>query len=358
MKDRKIGFFSVAFMYVGTIMGAGFASGREIWQFFGVFGQRGLAGVAFVAILFVIVGIMISMITIKINDNDMGKVIVPAGNDKLVRLVGYFMAFILYIVLITMSAAGGALFNQQFGMEKSIGGIIIVVLVIATVIGGFERISHVFRYIMPVLLIVVIGTCIAVIMVSSPKDVTGVTIKPSPLASNWIFNPILYLSYNMLAIIPIVSTAAISAKNARSAIGGAALGGICLGFLALVLAMAMLTDPLFSQSMDMPMLAYSTRLGKVANLVYTFVLMFAIYSSATGNFYGFTTILKDNKRKNLIIVIVALVAFVFGLVGFKNIVAYVFPISGFLGLAIIVLITINFVQLVIMNKGDKNERNQ
>ncbi len=35
----KLNFFHVALMYVGTIMGAGFASGREIWQFFGVFGK-------------------------------------------------------------------------------------------------------------------------------------------------------------------------------------------------------------------------------------------------------------------------------------------------------------------------------
>ena len=40
----------VGFMYVGAIMGAGFASGRELWQFMGLFGSEGIIGTIFVAI--------------------------------------------------------------------------------------------------------------------------------------------------------------------------------------------------------------------------------------------------------------------------------------------------------------------
>lgn len=32
---KPLTFFNVAALYVGTLMGAGFASGREGWQFFG-----------------------------------------------------------------------------------------------------------------------------------------------------------------------------------------------------------------------------------------------------------------------------------------------------------------------------------
>ena len=332
-------------------MGAGFASGREIWQFFGIFGDRGIIGVIIVGFLFIVVGIITSLVARTINDSNMGRVIVPGGNEKLCKFIDYFMAFFLYTVLITMSAAAGALVNQQFGINRMIGGLIIVVLVIVTVIGGFDRISHVFRYIMPVLLVVVIVTCIMVVIKDLPKSGIDIEIKPSPLAKNWMFNPILYLAYNMLAVIPIVATAAVNAKNTKNAVFGSAIGGLFLGFLALVLALAMNTDPNFSHAMDMPMLAYSEKLGMVPNLIYAFVLMFAIYASATGNFYGFTTVLKENK-KNIKIILLASLAFVFGLAGFKNIVAYVFPISGFLGLAIVAMILVNFVEKVILKKGD------
>ena len=44
MKDNKLNALNISVMYIGAIMGAGFASGRETWQFFGVFGKGGIAG--------------------------------------------------------------------------------------------------------------------------------------------------------------------------------------------------------------------------------------------------------------------------------------------------------------------------
>ena len=76
---KKLSFFGVAIMYVGTIMGAGFASGREIWQFFGVFGERAYIGIALIAILFVIFGLMTAYIARKLNTNDMGRIIGKQG---------------------------------------------------------------------------------------------------------------------------------------------------------------------------------------------------------------------------------------------------------------------------------------
>lgn len=47
-KSVNLNVLNVALMFVGAIMGAGFASGRELWQFFGVFGIRGKIGVLLV----------------------------------------------------------------------------------------------------------------------------------------------------------------------------------------------------------------------------------------------------------------------------------------------------------------------
>ena len=49
-------FISIGFMFIGAVMGAGFASGREAWQYFGIFGEQAYFGVAIEAFLFVAVG--------------------------------------------------------------------------------------------------------------------------------------------------------------------------------------------------------------------------------------------------------------------------------------------------------------
>ena len=71
MTSKKgLSVFAVAFMTVSTIMGAGFASGREIWQFFGVFGSDGYKGAILSGSIFIFVTYMTVTITKYINTND------------------------------------------------------------------------------------------------------------------------------------------------------------------------------------------------------------------------------------------------------------------------------------------------
>lgn len=360
MKNSKTGkvsltFFGVAIMYTSAIMGAGFASGREIWQFFGVFDENAKWGVFFVGILFITMGVMTSINAIHFNTNDMGRVIVPGGNKILVNFVGNFMAIILFTVMITMSAAGGSLVRQELGINKIFGGVVIVILVLITVLGEFERVSNVFRYIMPVMFAVVILVCLMVIF----KDMSDMgcddPILPSPIAPNFAIAALLYISYNILSMIPIVATASINAKNHKHAIGGSILGGLMLAVLAFLLVMVLQKDMHYSQALDLPMLGYSAKLSKPVHFAYASALMLSIYASATSNFYGFTTKLKNGPKKKKYIIISAWIGFLLGLLGFKNIVAYMFPIEGYLGFIIIIMMTINF---IIVIKEIRNERSE
>lgn len=345
MKDSKsvnLNIINVALMFVGAIMGAGFASGREIWQFFGVFGAKGKIGVLLVGVLFIILGTMTAYIARKLDTNEMGRIIVPGNNRKISNAISWFMAVILFTVLINMTAACGAMLNQLFGINRLIGGVLIAVLVVATVLGEFQRISKVFRFIMPVLFAAVVAVSIIVIISCEETAIEPKLLSPSPIAGNWVLAACLYISYNILAMIPIVATASVNAKSEKTAIIGSGLGGIFLGILAFVIVSALQRDMLFAQDADMPMLAYSTRVSGPVGLIYSVILFAAIYSSATSNFYGFTTKIKEGPNKGRLVIAAAALAFLLGLVGFKNVVAYMFPIEGYLGFAIIVMIMMNY----------------
>ncbi len=355
-RKRPLGMLQVALMFVGAIMGAGFASGREIWQFFGVFGSSGKLGVLFVAVLFILLGVITAYLARTLGTNHMGEIIVPEGNPKIIEFISWFMAVILFTVLINMTAAGGALVKQAFGIPSVLGGILIGVLVVATVLGEFQRISGVFRYIMPVLFAAVVAISIAVIFIQLPATDIGEELEPSPIAGNWALAASLYISYNILAVIPIVATSSIEASSKKTAIAGAGLGGIFLGILAWIIVTALQKDMYFSQAMDMPMLAYSTRLSKGLGILYTLILFAAIYSAATSNFYGYTTKFREGPQKKKIVIVSAIAAFLMGLVGFKNIIAYMFPVEGYLGYAIIAMICVNFLYVYRKEKRRKGYR--
>lgn len=334
--------FQVGFMFVGAIMGAGFASGRELWQFMGLFGVKGVFGTIFVAVCFVVLGSMTAYIARAKNTNDFAVIITPAGYPKLRTAVSVFMSVMLFSVLITMSAAGGALLHQNYGINRMIGGVIICFFVVVTVLGDFERVSQVFKYIMPVLFAVAVITSFLIIGNDFGDLGYHNEVQPAAMAPHWALAAALYISYNLLAMIPMISSSSIHAKDERHAIAGSAFGGLLVGVLALIIILALQSDMSFSDVNDMPMLAYAQLISKPVGICYSVILFVAIYSAATSNFYGFTTKIKAGSRKKYIVIISACAAFALGLFGFKNIVAYMFSAEGYLGFVIIALLTANF----------------
>ena len=354
-ENRKIGSFEIAMIYVGSIIGAGFASGREIWQYFGVFGKMGIVGLLIAGCLFVIFGIMLVCIGRKLNTNDMGHVILPFENKTAASALGYVLAVVIFVPLVTMSAAGGAFVSQQFGIHRAIGGFAIVAMVIITVLGDFERISKVFNLLMPILVFVVAGGSLYIILFIAHDSSTDYIAKPSPLAPKWYLSALVYLAYNFIGTIPMMSKAGMQGKSMKTVIKGAALGGIILFIMALSLNLALTKDPEFADSLDLPMLGMIGRVSYGFNVVYSIVLFFSIYSAATSTFYGVTTKIKDGKYKNQIIIALAMIAFLLGLAGFRQIVAIVFPILGIIGFLIIFMIILNFFR-VYKGHGTKFEK--
>lgn len=344
---------NVAVMYIGAIMGAGFASGRETWQFFGVFGINGRFGVLVFAVVFMSVGFIVSHNARRLNSHDMGEVIVPGSNKKLQSFVGYFMAGTLAVVMVAMSSAAGALIHQHFKMPYWVGGALITILVIATVLGDFERISKVFKFIMPVLCLLMIVTCIIVLTNIPEKQFSYDDTEISPAAPNWWVSAVLYTAYNVMAMIAVVAAATLNARDQKAVAAGDFMGGLFLGILAMLILLTVQRDGAMSQQLDMPVLGYASRVSGGLGIMYTVILFLAIYSTATSNFYGFTTKLKEGKNKRKIIIFAGVLSFVLGLIGFKNVIKYITPVMGYAGIVMLIMLTINFISL--KKKGEPNE---
>lgn len=344
-------FISIGFMFIGAVMGAGFASGREAWQYFGIFGEQAYFGVAIEAFLFVAVGLMTSYIAIKKETTDIGKIIIPFESKFLETLIGNIVSIFVFSAAISMSAAGGSLLNQLFGIHRAVGGAIIVLLSFFTVIGDFERILGVFKYIMPILLCMVVALSLYIGFSYETPANLNIETKPSLMASSWPIAAAIYVSYNVMATIPFVSQSALRAKSKKHALMGSFMGGSFLALLGVVLIFAMLTDPKLSDKSDLPMLAFAGKIAPWAQLLISIALMIAIYAAATSGFYGlYSRINIKGVNKVNIAMVLAIIAFCVGLLGFKFLVAYMYPIEGYFGFIVISMITINFFRVFINSK--------
>ena len=159
-----------------------------------------------------------------------------------------------------------------------------------------------------------------------------------------------------MAMIAVVAAATVNARDEKAVAWGDFMGGLFLGVLAMLILITVQRDAHLSQTLDMPVLGYASKASEGLGVMYTLVLFCAIYSTATSNFYGFTTKLKEGKNKNKIIVTVGGASFILGLVGFKNVVKYVSPVMGYAGIVMIVLLTINCIKLRKEEKQMKMKR--
>ena len=241
-------------------MGAGFASGRECWQFFGVFGNRGYYGAAASTLCFVIIACMLTFIARSKGTSDLGKLISPFDSKLVDEIIGWVLAAIYYSMIIAMTAAGGSLLNQQFGISKVIGGIIIALLCIVTVLGDFERVSKVFRLIVPVLFAVGIATIILTIHADFPQSGAVDGYQPGRMSPSWPVSALVFMAYNTLGMTTMSGNSAINTKDSKNAYAGAISGALCLGVLTILLLRALLTDMAFSSGLDLPMLGFAGRL--------------------------------------------------------------------------------------------------
>lgn len=346
MSRNKISAINIAFLYVGALMGAGFASGREIWQFFGVFGEKSYQAVLLVTMLFILFGMMTVKISDAIHTTDIGRIVMPIENKHLESFFGVVMAAILFLIYVVMAAAGGALFQEQFGIHRVFGGMLLMLMVMATALGGFERISKYFKYIIPVLLVIAFLVCFSLIFRELPASGIPAERNASPLTPNWFASASIYISYNMLAGIPILASSTDRAKTCRAALAGAALGGLILGLSAFVMNLAMLDDAGLSSASVLPILALSGKLSGWVRWIYAVLLLFAVYASATSNFYGFTTKIKEGKHKKGLIVLACVIGFLFSLFGFADIIAIVLPFEGYFGLILLAGMTIRYIKIM------------
>ena len=339
---KKLSWIEITSLYIGIIMGAGFASGRECWQFFGVFGTKGYYGAAASTACFVGLACMLTYIARSKGSADLGRLICPADNRFAYEAIGWVLAAIYYSMIIAMTAAGGSLLNQQFGMSKAAGGIIIAVLCVLTVLGDFERVSKIFRLMVPVLFIAGIATILLTLNAGFSQSGATDGFEPGRMSPNWPVSALVFMAYNTIGMIAMAGNSAVNAKDGKNAYVGAVAGTLCLGGLTILLLKALLCDMEFSSGLDLPMLGFAGRISPLLSMIYAVILYGAVYATGASTYYGFSTKLRNGRYKKWIIIAGAAAGFLLGLTGFKKLVEFLYPAQGYIGIVFIIMIIINF----------------
>ena len=147
----------VVFVIIGTLIGAGFASGQEVYIFFYSYGVKGILGII---ISSGIIGFTIYK-TLKITkenniENYKGFLDHFIKKEKLKELINSIINIFILVSFYVMIAGFGAYLEQEINLNNFIGSSILAILCIIlfkTNINGIVKINEI---LIPILILVVL----------------------------------------------------------------------------------------------------------------------------------------------------------------------------------------------------------
>lgn len=117
----------IAFTYIGTVVGAGFATGQEIIQFFTRFGKWGALTILLATILFIWLGTKMMLLSRRISARSYEDLNKHLFGPKAGSVISIIMLLILIGVNSVMLAGAGSVFMEHLGMHYQTGLLITII---------------------------------------------------------------------------------------------------------------------------------------------------------------------------------------------------------------------------------------
>lgn len=323
--------------YIGAVIGAGFASGQEIIQFFVSYGLYGLKGVLLATLFFAILGGMLLYIAHQFKVSTYQDMLVILWGRRAAPIIDFFLAIFLFLGISTMLSASGAIFYEHINLSQAFGVFSAYLLTALFLIWGKNGLVTSFNVLVPVkiILIIVITVYATFFIQSSQIGTYTAFLRPEDIRF-WPVSSILYVAYNF-ALALVILTEYQTLTDKRGGIAGGIWGGLVLGLLLILTFLALSKFLPVVLHYEVPMLYVAGNISLTAKHVYTVVLWLGILTTALANTYGFaqrfTEFTGINYRTCLILCLT--LALPMAMQDFSLLVGKVYPLFGILGLFIV-----------------------
>ncbi|MCC3372153.1 hypothetical protein [Cohnella sp. REN36] len=327
----------VAFTFIGTVVGAGFATGREVLQFFTRFGHWGALLIATSTLLFVWLGAKMMLISARMQARSYEDMNKHLFGDRLGVWISHLMLIVLLGVNAVMLAGAGSLFSEHLNLGYQSGLLITMFACFLLLRKGMNAILTINSLVVPLMLL--FTAVLVVDTLQSPGAGRWLVLETdvSPWAA-WM-SPILYAAFNLsmaqAVLVPLGAKIADPVVLRRGAwMGGLGIGGMLFaGHLALSAHMPGV------QQFDIPMGDLARDLGPWIHWIFVFLIFMEIFTTLVSDIYGLTLQLRERIKvpTSLLTAVVLLFCFAAGQFGFGPLLSFLYPLFGMLSLGWLLL---------------------
>jgi len=317
---------------IGTVIGAGFASGREIYIFFNIYGIKGIIGTLIASIL---IGIIIYKVLKQIkgkNITNYSEYISKIGfNKKVESILGSVINIFLLISFYIMVAGFCAYFKQEYQWSPFIIGIAVSLMCYFTFMNKIDGVTKINTILIPILIIMIIWIAIKNGFYGLNTLVQKAQIQKQSQVANWLISSFQYASYNSIVLIPILLGLKRYTLGKEKIISIISSCIFCC--LSIILYNILLGGGLYIQNIDLPLVYIVKSFGIVYQYICGIIVVLAIFTSAVAAGYGFLqNSTKTKKGYSLMAKCICISSIFVSQIGFSQLINSLYPIFGLISI--------------------------
>ncbi|MBD7910894.1 MULTISPECIES: transporter [Clostridium] len=330
--------FQIAVVFIGTIVGAGLASGKEITQFFTSFSVKSFLGIILCGTFYIIMGSIISKISVNYNLNSYSDVMKIISPNLLGKLTGVITTLYLISSASIIIAGSGALINQFFGIPKIAGSLIMIALASFFLIRGTDGLIEVNSFIVPALITTI--TIITILYFLFCREMVTIDNIASfkPKREGILLSTILYAGYNILCSSGVLVPLSTQMKKSKTMIIGIFFGAIGLTLLCCMINLMLMINQPYIYEYEIPLLFVAQRFGPVIQALLLIIIWLEMFSTEVSDVYSISKTLEQtfNIKFERGIFLVLVIALPISQIGFTNLISTLYPLFGVLSLIFII----------------------
>ncbi|MED3655302.1 hypothetical protein P4489_13440 [Heyndrickxia sporothermodurans] len=335
---KWVGACQIAAVYVGTVIGAGFATGREIVVFFTKYGFIGILSILMAGFLFIVLGskIMVKAIDLKAHSYEIFNQYV--FGKSIAKLMNIFMLFMLLGVCGVMFSGAGSVFEDHLGIDKNIGIFLTIGLTILIMIIGTKGVFAVNSFVVPMM--VLYNFIIMTQSLVAPNFADTFFHIPE-IDNGWkfFFSPFSYAALNLTLAQAVLVPIAYEVNDKEIVKWGGIIGGVLLTLILISSHITLIMLPNVTQY-DIPMAIIVQNMFSSIYFIYVAIIYGEIFTSIIGNIYGLGKQLRryiSLKMFWIYIMIIAVVTLI-SKINYGTLLSFLYPLFGYISLLFIILL--------------------
>ncbi|WP_082232000.1 YkvI family membrane protein [Halobacillus massiliensis] len=315
------------FLIIGTTIGAGYASGRELWQFFG---QDSSLAILLFAIMFIICCGSVMTISYRQQSMHYVPVLRTVVGRHLTAVYDWMIIVYLFSTTVVMLAGSGATL-QAYDISYKIGVLAIVIPLILLFIWDIKGIVIMNSLVLPVLIVGLV--MILTLFITDQKLSLFAHVGEN---ANWLAS-FPFTALNVLPLIAVLGAVGSKIKS-RAEVWVASIGsGLLLGSISFLYNSSLIQISEEILLYEIPLFAILKHYPYSMMIFMSIVMWIAIFTTAASGTLGLVTRFREYWRQPLWLIAFALIAVMlpFTSFGFSTLIQYLYPLYGVLNLYVL-----------------------